>query len=62
MTASSARTRLVLLQSAPRPAAAAPGPHAARIRRYRIARAHLQAQRSENLAVVSQALRDRALA
>ena len=61
MTASSARTRLVLLQAAPRPTAAAPGPHAAKIRRYRIARAHLEAQRTQNLAVAGQGLRDRAL-
>ena len=60
MTASSARTRLVLLQAA-RPAADSTGPHSAKIRRYRIARAHLQAQRTQNLAVAAQALRDRAL-
>jgi hypothetical protein len=52
MTASSARSRLVLLQAAARPAASSPaasspgGPQAAKIRRYRLARAHLQAQRT----------------
>jgi hypothetical protein len=60
MTASSARTRLVLLQAA-RPAADAPGPHAAKIRRYRLARAHLQAQRTQSLAVATQALQQRSV-
>ena len=46
MTASSTPTRLVLLQAAARPATPTAGPHAAKIRRYRIARAHLQAQRT----------------
>jgi hypothetical protein len=60
MTASPARTRLVLLQTAARPTAPA-DPHAAKIRRYRIARAHLQAQRTQSLAVATQALQGRAL-
>jgi hypothetical protein len=61
MTASSARTRLVLLQAAARPAAETAGPREAKIRRYRIARAHLQAQRTQSLAVATQALKNRAL-
>jgi hypothetical protein len=61
MTASSARTRLVLLQAAARPSAETAGPREAKIRRYRIARAHLQAQRNQSLAVATQALKNRAL-
>ena len=61
MTASSAGTRLVLLQAAARPAAKTAGPREAKIRRYRIARAHLQAQRTQSLAVATQALKNRAL-
>jgi hypothetical protein len=54
MTASSAGSRLVLLQAAARPAASSsPGPHAAKVRRYRLARAHLQAQRTQQLAVAT---------
>jgi hypothetical protein len=59
MTASSARSRLVLLQTAARPAGATTGPHAAKIRRYRLARAHLQAQRTQSLAVATQVLQQR---
>jgi hypothetical protein len=61
MTASSARTRLVLLQTAARPTADTTGPHAAKIRRYRLARAHLQAQRTQSLAVATQTLQQRAV-
>jgi hypothetical protein len=60
MTASSARSRLVLLQAAARPTASATaGPQAARIRRYRLARAHLQAQRTQQLAVATEVMRAR---
>jgi hypothetical protein len=59
MTASS-RSRLVLLQAAARPTASPnAGPHAAKIRRYRLARAHLQAQRTQQLAVATEAMRQR---
>ena len=52
------RSRLVLLQAAARPTASPDaGPQPAKIRRYRLARAHLQAQRTQQLAV---AHRDRA--
>jgi hypothetical protein len=61
MTASPARARLVLLQAAARPQTATADPHAAKIRRYRLARAHLQAQRTQSLAVATQALQGRAL-
>jgi hypothetical protein len=44
---SSSRSQLVLLQAAGRPTASSSGgPQAAKIRRYRLARAHLQAQRT----------------
>jgi hypothetical protein len=57
MTAPHARTRLVLLQAAARPtASSSPGPQAAKIRRYRLARAHLQAQRTQALAVATDAM------
>jgi hypothetical protein len=59
MTASSARTNLVLLQAADRSAATSGGPHAAKIRRYRLARAHLQAQRTQSLAVATDVVHSR---
>jgi hypothetical protein len=60
MTASSARSRLVLLQTAARPTASTTaGPQAAKIRRYRLARAHLQAQRTQQLAVAADVMRSR---
>jgi hypothetical protein len=47
MTASS-RSQLVLLQAAARPVVSPnAGPQPAKIRRYRLARAHLQPQRTE---------------
>ena len=60
MTASSAPSRLVLLQAAARPTASSSGgPQAAKIRRYRLARAHLQAQRTQSLAVATKAVQAR---
>jgi hypothetical protein len=62
MTASSARSRLVLLQAAARPAASSSssaGPQAAKVRRYRLARAHLQAQRTQQLAVATEVMAQR---
>jgi hypothetical protein len=61
MTASSARSRLVLLQAAARPTATSStaGPHGAKIRRYRLARAHLQAQRTQSLAVATDVMAQR---
>ena len=59
MTASPARTRLVLLQAADRPATTTGRPHAAKIRRYRLARAHLQADRTQSLPVATDAARSR---
>jgi hypothetical protein len=60
MTASSAGSRLVLLQAAVRPtASSSPGPHAAKVRRYRLARAHLQAQRTQQLAVATEVMAQR---
>jgi len=59
MTASS-RSRLVLLQAAARPTSSPnAGPQPAKIRRYRLARAHLQAQRTQQLAVATEAMRQR---
>ncbi len=56
------RSRLVLLQPAARPTASAnAGPHAAKIRRYRLARAHLQAQRTQSLAIATDAVQGRRL-
>jgi hypothetical protein len=50
----------VLLQAAARPtASSSAGPHAAKVRRYRLARAHLQAQRTQQLAVATQAIAER---
>ena len=57
MTASS-RSRLVLLQAAPTASPNA-GPQPAKIRRYRLARAHLQAQRTQQLAVATEAVKRR---
>jgi hypothetical protein len=57
MTATHARGRLVLLQAAARPtSSSSPGPQAAKIRRYRLARAHLQVQRTQALAVATDAI------
>jgi hypothetical protein len=59
MTASS-RSRLVLLQAAAGPTASPDaGPQAAKIRRYRLARAHLQAQRTQQLAVATDVMQRR---
>jgi len=61
MTAPTARTDLVLLQAAARPGASpTAGPQPAKIRRYRLARAHLQAQRTQQLAVATETVRRRA--
>jgi hypothetical protein len=50
----------VLLQAAARPtASSSPGPHAAKVRRYRLARAHLQAQRTQQLAVATEVMAQR---
>jgi hypothetical protein len=59
MTASSARSRLVLLQAAARPTASSStaGPQAAKVRRYRLARAHLQAQRTQQHATATEVMR-----
>ena len=59
MTAAS-RSRLVLLHAAAPPDASPnAGPQPAKIRRYRLARAHLQAQRTQQLAVATDAVRGR---
>jgi hypothetical protein len=63
MTAPTARTRLVLLQAAARPTGATTaGPHGAKIRRYRLARAHLQAQRTQAVAVATDVVKGRTTA
>jgi hypothetical protein len=60
MTASSDRSKLVLLQAAARPTAAPmAGPQAGKVRRYRLARAHLQSQRTQSLAVATEAIQRR---
>ena len=59
MTASS-RSRVVLLRAAAGPDASPnAGPQPARIRRYRLARAHLQAQRTQQLAIATDAVKGR---
>jgi hypothetical protein len=59
MTASS-RSHLVLLQAAAGPSASPnAGPQPARIRRYRLARAHLQAQRAQQPVVATEVMQRR---
>ena len=59
MTASSAPTKLVLLQAADRSATTTGRPPGAKIRRYRLARAHMQAHRTHSLAVATDAVQSR---